>query len=138
MALLMLLSSTGFSMDAHYCQGQLKGVSFLGKAKSCHDIQATPSCHKTKKTCQHKEENLSQEEKDNCCSNESIVVEKSDVDATSPQIASASDIQLDFVAAFVAVYVFNYHVEANVQPFFQYKPPIPDRDIQILYQTFLI
>lgn len=138
MALLMLLSSTGFSMDMHYCQDQLKGISLIGKAKSCHDRQETPPCHKTKKTCHHTEENLSQAEQDNCCHNETVVIEKSDLDATPTQIATSQDIQLDFVAAFIAVYVFNYSVHAVFQPYAKYKPPLPDRDIQVLYQTFLI
>ena len=138
MALLMMLSSTGFSMDIHYCQDQLKGISLIGKAKSCHDRQATPPCHKTKKTCHHNEESLSQAEKDNCCHNETVVIEKTDLDATATQMATVQDIQIDFVAAFVAVYVFNYSVQADYQQYAQYKPPLPDRDVQVLYQTFLI
>lgn len=138
MALLMLLSSTGFSMDLHYCQDQLKGISLIGKAKSCHDKQATPPCHKTKKTCHHINDNLNQTEKDNCCHNETVVIEKTDLDATATQIATVQDIQLEFVAAFVAVYVLNIDAQADFQPYAQYKPPLPDRDIQVLYQTFLI
>lgn len=138
MALLMLLSSTGFSMDLHYCQDQLKGISLIGKAKSCHDKQATPPCHKTKKTCHHSNDKLSQTEKDNCCHNETVVIEKTDLDATATQIATVQDIQLEFVAAFVAVYVLNIYAQADFQPYAQYKPPLPDRDIQVLYQTFLI
>ncbi len=137
MALLMLLSSTGFSMDLHYCQDNLKGISLIGKAKSCHDRQAAPPCHKTKKTCHHTKAK-SQTEKDNCCHNETVVIEKTDLDATATQIATVQDIQLDFVAAFVAVYILNYNVQADYQPYVQYKPPLPDRDVQVLYQTFLI
>jgi hypothetical protein len=138
MALLMMLSSTGFSMDIHYCQDQLKSVSLLGKAKSCHEKQETPPCHKMKKSCHHKEDNVSKADKDNCCHNETVVIEKSDLDATPTQLSTVQDIQLDFVAAFVAVYVFNYSVQADFQPYAQYKPPLPDRDVQVLYQTFLI
>ena len=139
MALLMLLSSTGFSMDLHYCQDQLKSISLFGKAKSCHEKQATSPCHQAKKSCRHQEnDGVNKAEKDNCCHNETVVIEKSDLDATPTQLATVQDIQLDFVAAFIAVYVFNYIVRADFQPFAQYKPPLPDRDIQVLYQTFLI
>jgi len=31
MAMLILVSSTGFSIDVHYCQGQLKSLVFLEK-----------------------------------------------------------------------------------------------------------
>ncbi len=138
MALLMMLSSTGFSMDVHYCQDQLKGISLFGKAKSCHEKQETPPCHRTKKSCHHLEDGISKADKDNCCHNETVVIEKSDLDATPTQLATVQDIQLDFVAAFIAVYVFNYSVQADFQPYAQYKPPLPDRDVQVLYQTFLI
>ena len=139
MALLMMLSSTGFSMDIHYCQDQMKGISLFGKAKSCHDKEATPPCHKIKKSCHHQEnDDVNKAEKDNCCHNETVIIEKSDLDATATQIATIQDIQLDFVAAFVAVYILNYNVQADFQPYAQYKPPLPDRDVQVLYQTFLI
>ena len=81
MAFMLLLSSTGFAMDVHYCQDQLKSISLIGKAKSCHEKQETPPCH-------HKKDSLSKAEKDNCCHNETVVIEKSDLDAcllyTSP------------------------------------------------------
>ena len=145
MALLMLIASTGFSMDIHYCQDQIRGISFFGKAKSCHEKQKTPPCHKTKtrltdgqEFCHHKEDGVSKAEKDNCCHNETIVIEKSDLDATLTYLTTVHDIQLDFVAAFISVYVFNNSVLAVYQPYALYKPPLPDRDIQVLYQTFLL
>lgn len=138
MALLMMLSSTGFSMDVHFCQGQIQGISLFGKAKSCHEKQETPPCHQTKKSCHHKEDGISKTDKDNCCHNETVVIEKSDLDATTTQLTTVKDIPLDFVAAYIAVYVFNYSVQADFLPYAQYKPPLPDRDVQVLYQTFLI
>ncbi len=138
MALLMLLSSTGFSMDVHYCQDQIKSISLFGKAKSCHEKQVTPPCHQAKKICHHKEDGLNEGDKDNCCHNEAVVIEKSDLDATTTQVATVQDLQLEFVATFIAVYVFNYSVQTDYQPYKQYKPPLPGRDIQVLYQTFLI
>jgi len=138
MALLMLLSSTGFSMDVHYCQDQVKGISLFGTAKSCHDKQETPPCHQTKKTCHHKEDGISKTDNDNCCHNETVIIEKSDLDATNTQIATFQDIQLEFVAAFITVYILNYDVQTDYHRYAQYKPPLPDRDVQVLYQTFLI
>lgn len=138
MALLMLLSSTGFSMDIHYCQDQLNGVSLIGNAKSCHEKQETSPCHKNKKSCHYQDGNAIQAEKDNCCHNETVVIEKSDLDVMTPQITTIQDIQLGFVTAFVKVFLFNYNVQADFQAYTQYKPPLPDRDVQLLYQTFLI
>jgi hypothetical protein len=137
MALLMLLSSTGFSMDIHYCQNQFAGFSFIGKASCCKKAVNTKPCHsvKTKKL-----NGINQAEKDNCCHNESIVIEKADLDATNVQYGTINDIQFDFVVVPVSVaeFLINYNAQLDVVPFDQYKPPLPDRDIQVLYQTFLI
>ena len=145
MALLMLLSSTGYAMDIHYCQDQLENISLFGKSESCHEKQKTPTCHQTKtsltdgqESCHNKEDDVSKTAEDNCCHNESFLIEKPDLDATPTQSTTVQNIQLDVVAAFIAVYVFNYGIEADYQPFAQYKPPLPDRDVQVLYQTFLI
>lgn len=139
MALLMILSSTGVSIDAHYCQDQLRGISLFGEVKSCHDKQEIPPCHQTKKTCHRKEDGVGKTDNDNCCHNETVIIEKSDSDASNIPIATAQDIQLEFVAAFVAVYILNYTAPTEYQNFVQYKPPLPDRgDVQVLYQTFLI
>jgi hypothetical protein len=138
MALLILLSSTGFSIDVHYCQDQVRGISLFGSAKSCHDKEINPPCHKTKKTCHQNTYSVENTSKDNCCHNKRVLIEKSDVDATSLQLATIENIKIQFVAAFIAVYVFNYNVDFAVQSFVQYKPPLPDKDVQVLYQSFLI
>ena len=138
MALLLLLSSTGFSMDVHYCQDQIKSVSLFGTAKSCHDKQGTPPCHKAKKACHPKEDDISNTDKDNCCHNETVIIEKSEWDATATPLSTLQDIQLEFITAFACVYVFNYPIQADYPSFTQYKPPLPDRDVQVLYQSFLI
>ena len=138
MAFLMFLASTGLSMDMHYCQNQLQGISLIGKAKSCHDRQRHAPCHKKKKTCHHSNGSAAKADADNCCHNETIAIEKLDLDATAKQIATYQDIPLDFLAALAALYLFDYCEQADFQPYVHYKPPLPDRDVQVLYQTFLI
>jgi len=138
LSLLMLLSSTGFSMDMHYCQDNLQGISFLGNTGSCLSKKSTSCCPKSKKTCHDNSNELDNIDEDNCCHNESIVINKSDFDATSPQIATGQDIKIEFVDAFVTVYVFNNILKADSQKYIKYKPPLPDRDVQVLYQVFLI
>ena len=135
---MVLLSSTGFSMDMYYCQDQLQGISFLGKAESCHSKKTTSTCYKSKKTFHRNSSGLDNIDEDNCCHNESIVINKSDIDATSPHIATDQDIKIEFVDAFVLVYLFDNFVEFDSQMYLKYKPSMPDRDLQVLYQAFLI
>ena len=138
MAFLLLVSTTGLSIDMHFCQDQLKSISFIGKATSCHEKQSSSTCHNTKNSCQHKSDCENKNDGDDCCHNEDIVIEKTNFDATSQQIAVNHEIQFDFLAAYVSVFVFNYTFDRKTQPFKNYKTPLPDRDIRILYQTFII
>ena len=137
MAMLMLISSTGFSMDIHYCQNKLAGISFFGKADCCAKAAKTKPCHsqQTKATT-----GVCKAEKDGCCRNESIIIKKADFDATSAQYVAVHNIQFDFIAVPVsfALNLTDYNVQLDVLPFDQYKPPLPDRDFQVLYQIFLI
>lgn len=40
MAILLLTSSVSFAVDMHFCKGELKSISFWGKAPSCHEQAA--------------------------------------------------------------------------------------------------
>ena len=44
MAALMFLTSAGFLVDFHYCQGELKSFNFFGKAPNCHEMAMSGSC----------------------------------------------------------------------------------------------
>lgn len=135
MAFIMLLSTTGFSIDLHFCQGQIKSLSFIGEAKSCHS-QTTKPCSSKKKAC-----SIKTTEKDcqkDCCSNKTIIVDASDADQKIPNTELSSD-QMDFLTAFVEVYILShYDFYKNIIPYQNYVPPLLDRDISVLVQCFLL
>ncbi len=137
MALLLLLSSTGFSMDAHYCQGELKNISLFGKAKGCYDGEIVETINETKKSCKNQHGEIKRAD---CCQNESLVIESIDTDTTNPRLANIQESQFELTTAILAVFVLNYWSKSDIQPPLSHKPPIPldVRDIQVLYQTFLI
>ena len=69
LAVLMFITSVGLTVDLHYCSGQLKTFSFIGKAKSCHD--------KSLMACPNHRKMMAQNEHDgidtgNCCSNKTL------------------------------------------------------------------
>jgi len=39
LAFLLGFTSVGYSIDLHFCQGHLKSVALIGKAKSCHEME---------------------------------------------------------------------------------------------------
>lgn len=138
MAFLMLVSATGFSMDLHYCQNQLQGFSLIGKAKSCHEKRATVSCHTEKAGCQHLQNKVDPAEEDDCCHNKKVIVKSNDTLATSPQAFVQNDQFAAYITSFHNLLSFNDQVEKEIQSYLNFKPPIPNKDIQLLYQVFLI
>jgi len=106
MAFLMLVSSTGFSIDLHYCQGNLKSFSLLGEAKSCHEMAKAKHCSKMKKACHAPKATKEADDdcKKDCCSNKKIEI-SADEDAQKIQVENLSPKQIKFVTAFVETFV---------------------------------
>ena len=49
MSLVLLISTTGLTVDKHYCGNNLVSVSFFGHARSCGDMDGS-CCHQDTKT----------------------------------------------------------------------------------------
>jgi len=128
MAILMFTTSISFAVDIHYCKGELKSLSIFGKAKSCHQQKATP-------TCPHHAKMQQQQEDSNCCDNESTFVQ-ADIDKI-PSSIEFTDLQ-QFVVAFVQIFFLRNSFEQEDIAFEHYKPPLITRDIPILVQSFLL
>ena len=140
LAILLLVSSTGYSIDLHFCQGQFQTFNLYGKAKKCHDNKKVSPCHaSTKPVCQPSEDLLSAAgENSGCCRNQQVEIEASVRDVISTELISLPDIDFSPITVLISAdqdpsESFNYRVSYPV-----YKPPNPERDIQILYQTLLI
>ncbi len=134
LALMVLVSSTGFTINIHYCQENIAGITFISQSNCCKNRLEKKSCHSSKST--PLDEVVSPEKP--CCHDESVIVEKSDLDAISANIAISQDFNQASVDTYVLLNVFYQTFQSEVQRFNYYKSPLPDRDIQVLYQTFLI
>jgi hypothetical protein len=140
MAMLVLLSSTGFSMDLHFCQGQLKSFSLFGKAETCHAQAAKSHCQKKKKTCHASISN--QDEvgkcKKNCCSNKTVKIESNN-DIKNIQTLELAPLQAKFLTAFIQVYLLKKSEQNKaIIPHLNYVPPLLNKDIPVLIQSFLL
>lgn len=139
LAFLVFTTSAGFSIDMHFCQHQLKSISFFGKAKTCHEkSQAAPM-----KNCPHHSKVVTEkegctEDKD-CCNNKTLHFQ-SDQD----QQVQTSDFLINkqfqkFAIAYVAVFFVNdSSIESDASTYAQYKPPLISRDIPVLFESFLL
>jgi hypothetical protein len=136
MATLMLLSTKGFSMDIHFCQGNIDGISMLGKTEGCCNQQSHNNKTNAKSKCADMSNSI--DKKDNCCHNEHLVINKAGSEAPDLQLTTAQEVQFDVLPTPLQVWNLNIPTEKEINAYQIYHPPIPDKDIQVLYQSFLI
>tara|TARA_Y100000814_G_scaffold256835_1_gene205711 strand:- start:397 stop:819 length:423 start_codon:yes stop_codon:yes gene_type:complete len=128
LAALILLSTSSFTVDMHFCCNKLVDMSLIGKAKVCAE--------KVQKKKEPTKQCTTLQEKD-CCSNQSFVKTGDDtIKKTNTQLEAETII---FLNTFFYVYVNLFEgLEKNIVPFKQYRPPLLSKDIQILHETYLI
>lgn len=137
LALLMFFSSVSFAVDMHYCQGQLKSLSFIGKAKNCHEMASQMA------NCPHHQQQMAtvaaceMEDKD-CCQNKTwyFNLDQDQVNQTADFLVTAQWQQ--FIIAYVAVFFQNQSSPKEVRYWTQYKPPLIPRDLPVLFESFLL
>jgi len=120
MALLLLISTTSWKIEKHYCMGRLVEVSLFKDADKC-------GMNMTQVAAENK----------SCCSDEIIVIEgQDDLQFSYDDIIIK---QQFFIVAFVTSYlnVLNTLEEQCIAYDF-YLPPILVKDIHTLDQVFLI
>jgi len=131
LALLIFVSSTGFTINSHFCKSQLKDVRVFFKADDCYKKyyaqKAKQSCHLKKKSCEN-----------NCCKNTSDYY-KLDLD----QQLSSFDFKAFETPALIATLwiVLNLELpnidDKSIQ-YLNYKPPLIVFDLPVDLQTFLL
>ncbi len=130
LAFVVLFTSTGYMVDMHYCQNELKSVSFFGEAESCHSKEAMTECPNHKGMSMEQDDN-------NCCHNETILME-SDNDLLSMDFADLTVPQIHFIVAYVHCYVAPILVVPTKAVDFALAEPPPESDFQVRFQSFLI
>ena len=142
MAFLMFFTSVGFAMDMHYCGGELKSVSFFGKAKTCHDMAGDNETPMMKDCLHHKKmmaEKKGCSEERNCCSNKTVHLQSDqNQEIQTNDFAVIKELK-QFVIAYVAVFFLSdFNIESDSASYSQYKSPLILRDIPVLTQSFLL
>ena len=122
MAALVLFSTFSFTVEEHYCGGFLVDVSYIGDVDKCNINSDSSTTIK----------------KSNCCKDEIYHIEGQD------ELQKETSVSLSFekqkiILAFAYSYRFVFE-EVKLEREFkkQSLPPNLSRDLQVLYQTFLI
>jgi hypothetical protein len=126
LAFLVLFSTMSLTINEHYCGDVLVDVTVYSNANTCGT-----DMHSFEKNLQNV---ITKKE---CCNNEHIVKEgQNELNISTNSLSF--DQQL-FVASFIYSYVNLFEgLDNKIIPFRDYSPPLVDKDIQVLYQTFLI
>lgn len=121
----ILFGTTTFIADFHYCGDILINISFSGKAEACRNmLMDMPSvkCNMNDKSC---------------CSNERIV--KKSNDEFKQELRDINTNTFTFINTFFYTYINLFDgLEEHFIPFEKYTPPILQKDLQVLHETFLI
>jgi hypothetical protein len=123
---LVLLASIGVNVNLHMCGGKVKSSAVFGKAAGCPP--STMSCHRTS----HSTEN-------GCCQEKNIVLKGK---VSSAEVRTSLELTPShyLVAVILPVLYFIHGGNSSAAPaqFANYKPPLLQRDISVLVQSFLI
>ena len=115
MSLLVLVTTSGFTVSKHNCSTQVSDS--VSKEHAC--------------TCG------SNSDMDGCCSTEKSFYQLDD-DFSVPPVQSLRLTQATLLAVVAYNLSFDYLLEEGETEYLNYKPPIPDKDIPVLIQAFLI
>lgn len=132
----VLVSSMGIAVDMHYCNNVLKSVSFSSKAKPCHEPSLKQCPFHSKTLANDLNEDLAG--KKGCCENKTKYFhndQDQQIQTFDYKLFQSSQL---FIAAFINVFLVNIYVEENVLTYKRYRPPIIQKDIPVLIQSFLL
>lgn len=136
----MFVTSIGFSVDIHYCKNEIQSVSFIGKAKSCKELgkHQCGSHHNSLEQSCHSSFDSSTCAKD-CCHNEKFSQDNLKGKSLNSSVDFTELVVPHFLFAFVHVFILSATSHFHSATLFEhYKPPLLARNIQSLFQVFLI
>ncbi len=133
LSLLVLLSSTNFTLGMHFCMGQLESVALFSDPDPCEMAPQKSPCSTDKHDpdCEHQ-----QLTKKGCCEDHTLVLEGSE-ELSIVKPFSIPDVHMAAVLYAMVSFIFTSPSVSHYS-FNDYSPPLIERDIPVLIQSFLI
>jgi hypothetical protein len=128
LALLVLVSSSSFMVNMHFCGGHVQSVSFIEDAAACPMEVQLPPCHKKMAV-----------KKSGCCEDKHVAFEGKDFNTQVQDFSMLSWQTINWVGSLPMIMeVIQVNEALAFSNHTPYKPPIVERDIPVLVQSFLI
>jgi hypothetical protein len=128
LAMLVLVSASSFTVNMHYCGGQIQSISLIEDADACPMEVQLPPCHRKM-----------QIKKSGCCEDKHVAFEGKDFNAKVHDFSLLYWQAINSVGSLpVIMEVIQVREALAFSNHLPYKPPIVERDIPVLKQSFLI
>ena len=128
LALLVLVSTSSFMVNMHFCGGHVQSFSFIEEAAPCPMEVQLPPCHK-KMTAK----------KSGCCEDKHVTFEGKDFNSQVQDFSILSWQAVNWIATLpIIMEVIQVNEAFTFSTNTPYKPPILERNIPVLVQSFLI
>ncbi|MFK8004795.1 MAG: hypothetical protein AB8H03_00425 [Saprospiraceae bacterium] len=132
LAFFLLISTSGFSINTHFCQNQLQDLQVFCQAKTCGELQAEKeSCHKVA------DENIKSCKK-GCCESKSDFHQLDLDQQTVPTTFKPLSIKVLTAVLFTLLNIELPSADQKSTDYFNYKPPLIICNYTAELQTFLI
>ena len=126
MTVVVLFSTTSFTVDMHYCGDVLVDLAIFKPAQTC-GMEMNESVPITGHSLSKK----------GCCSDKQITVQGQD--ELNLSFEGLTLHQQQFITAYVYAYINLFEgLDSQIVPFKDYSPPLVVKDIQKLDETYLI
>jgi len=129
LGLLVLVASTGFVVNQHYCKGELKASALFKEVKSCQNHQQTvPLCPLHQKQQNHQKD---------CCKNLSQEFKADDFESTTQLVVNLdNNLPTSFLRhLLIQASISKVSKPTNYQP---YQAPLIAQDLTIQVQSLLL
>lgn len=128
LALLVLVSSSSFTVKIHFCGGHVQSVSLIEDADACPMDVQLPPCHKKMVV-----------KKSGCCEDKHVAYEGKDFNTQVQDFSILSWYATNWIATLpIIMEVIQVNEALAFSNHTPYKPPIVERDIPVFVQSFLI
>jgi len=127
LAFTVLFSSISFTVEKHVCMGEVMDFAYFV------DVE---SCGMSVEDCEIGSDSKLKMQKEKCCQDVQELIPGNQNEQQA--IDSFEFDQVRFILAYSHSFLNLLEENRDLVPFKYYTPPLVDKDINVLYQTFLI
>ena len=117
LAMLLLVATTGVTLSKHYCMGRLKSIAVFEQAGTCYEGETTQMP---------------------CCEDVIQELKVKELAKTTFDFKFTPDLHTCTLATCLVLLHQATPSDVAGTVYVHYTPPLPDRDIPVLVQSFLI